>query len=73
MANPNNCETCEHRQRPDGGHCYMFADSPTEQCMIHTGYKEEEAKLLSSLATLSTLFNKGLLKDTAKAMGIKPK
>jgi len=37
MSNPNNCETCSHQQFPDGGHCYMFRDEPTEVCMQHTG------------------------------------
>lgn len=37
--NPNNCETCAHKQNPDGGHCYMFSKAPTEVCMQHTGRK----------------------------------
>ena len=37
MENPNNCETCKHKQHPDGGWCYMFRDEPTEVCMIHSG------------------------------------
>jgi hypothetical protein len=36
-TNPNNCLTCDHHQNPDGGHCYMFRDAPTEVCMQHTG------------------------------------
>lgn len=36
MSNPNNCEMCDHKKRPDGGHCYMFRMSPTEPCMQHT-------------------------------------
>lgn len=36
MENPNNCETCDHIHRPDGGHCYMFRDPPTEVCYQHT-------------------------------------
>ncbi|MDR6421302.1 hypothetical protein J2801_003590 [Paraburkholderia phenoliruptrix] len=35
--NPNNCATCNHKQNPDGGHCYMFRDEPTDVCMQHTG------------------------------------
>ena len=34
--NPNNCETCDHKKHPDGGHCYMFRTEPDEVCMIHT-------------------------------------
>lgn len=37
MPNPNNCNTCKHKQNPDGGWCYMFRDEPTEVCMQHTG------------------------------------
>lgn len=32
MNNPNNCTTCEYKQHPDGGHCYMFKDAPSEKC-----------------------------------------
>lgn len=35
--NPNNCTTCNHKQNPDGGHCYMFRDEPDDVCMQHTG------------------------------------
>ena len=37
-SNPNNCETCDHKKRPDGGWCYMFRTEPTEVCRQHTGY-----------------------------------
>jgi hypothetical protein len=37
VINPNNCETCDHKKNPDGGHCYMFRETPTEVCMQHTG------------------------------------
>lgn len=36
MSNPNNCETCDHKKHPDGGHCYMFRYTPTEPCAQHT-------------------------------------
>ena len=38
MSNPNNCETCEHKQRArkEDGWCYMFRDEPKEICMQHT-------------------------------------
>lgn len=39
MANPNNCSTCDHKQHPDDGHCYMFRDEPQDVCMQHTGRK----------------------------------
>lgn len=38
-TNPNNCLTCDHKQNPEDGHCYMFRDAPTEVCMQHTGRK----------------------------------
>jgi hypothetical protein len=34
--NPNNCATCDHKLNPDGGHCYMFRDEPSDVCMQHT-------------------------------------
>jgi hypothetical protein len=34
-SDPNNCATCEHKQRPDGGWCYMFREQPEPQCMQH--------------------------------------
>lgn len=37
MSNPNNCESCQYKQMPHTGHCYMFRDEPTEVCMQHTG------------------------------------
>lgn len=42
MENPNNCETCKHKQHPDGGWCYMFRDEPGEVCMIHSGRRLSE-------------------------------
>lgn len=49
--NPNNCETCEHKQNADGGHCYMFRDAPTEVCMQHTG-----RRALNTLDALMAVF-----------------
>jgi len=38
LTNPNNCGTCDYMKMGDGdGHCYMFKDSPTEECLQHTG------------------------------------
>jgi len=36
MSNPNRCVTCDHKQNPDHGHCYMFRLAPTEPCAHHT-------------------------------------
>lgn len=36
MSNPNNCETCDHKKHPDGGHCYMFRLEPKNPCSQHT-------------------------------------
>lgn len=34
MSTPNNhCDTCDHSQYKDGGHCYMFREEP-EDCQI---------------------------------------
>lgn len=38
--NPNNCATCDHKRNPDGGHCYMFRDEPSERCFKHTDINE---------------------------------
>lgn len=38
MSNPNNCAACEHKRYPDGGHCYMFRDAPTEPCAKHAAH-----------------------------------
>lgn len=32
----NNCASCEHKKRPEGGHCYMFRTEPEGICMQHT-------------------------------------
>jgi len=32
----SNCDTCGHKETPQGGWCYMFRVEPTETCMIHT-------------------------------------
>ena len=37
MKNPNNCETCDHKEHAGDGHCYMFRDAPNDVCMQHTG------------------------------------
>lgn len=52
MSNPNNCETCKHKQTPQGGFCYMFADAPTEVCYQHTHRKEQEGILMDLLHRL---------------------
>ena len=35
-VNPNNCQYCDHSKNPQGGHCYMFREAPTEICRKHT-------------------------------------
>lgn len=46
MSNPNKCSTCDHKRHPDGGHCYMFRDEPSDVCMQHTGRKVSITDLL---------------------------
>lgn len=36
MSNPNNCHSCDHKNHPDGGHCYMFKKEPKISCSYHT-------------------------------------
>lgn len=69
MANPNNCAACDHKQNPDGGFCYMFADAPDEVCIQHTARTNEELKFKASLLTLTNMFDRGMLKATSKALG----
>lgn len=47
-TNPNNCEGCRHYQLRDpksDGHCYMFAEVPTERCYQHTYPQEQHVEL----------------------------
>ncbi len=30
--NPKDCDGCEHKDEPDGGHCYMFKLPPLGRC-----------------------------------------
>jgi len=53
--NPNNCETCKHKQNPDGGWCYMFEHEPSFVCRQHT---EREARI--SIAELAEAMLKGI-------------
>jgi hypothetical protein len=39
MANPNNCDRCDHKKHPDGGWCYMFKNEPDGFCAKHTAKK----------------------------------
>ena len=32
MTCKTNCKTCEHKQYPDGGWCYMFRTEPEGVC-----------------------------------------
>ena len=36
MQNQNNCASCDHKGRPDGGWCYIFRAEPGKVCMQHT-------------------------------------
>lgn len=36
MSRLSNCNTCKHKQHPDGGWCYMFRDQPNGVCAKHT-------------------------------------
>jgi len=60
-VNPNNCSTCDHIKNPDGGHCYMFADEPTEICMQHTA--RQARKTLVTLFMLGSMIEKSTSED----------
>ena len=47
MSNPNNCSTCDHKRRPDGGWCYAFRNEPTDVCMQHTDRKKPIGEILA--------------------------
>lgn len=29
----NDCQNCDHKSNPQGGHCYMFKQEPRTKCM----------------------------------------
>lgn len=72
MSNPNNCATCTHSQCNSDPelHCYMFAQTPTEQCMQHTGNKAFDCgvRLLASgkLAAAGRVFKEAGFMETPK-------
>lgn len=35
--NKANCKTCDHKNYPEGGYCYMFKTEPQTTCKQHTG------------------------------------
>lgn len=49
QSNPNNCATCDHKQNPDGGHCYMFRSAPNDACGQHTGRRLTAEQILNKL------------------------
>lgn len=55
--NPNNCTTCEHKQNPDGGHCYMYRTPPSVKCLSHTSQSERsQAYRLAQARSLAERF-----------------
>jgi len=34
----NDCQNCDHKQNPQGGHCYMFREEPITKCMKYIPY-----------------------------------
>jgi hypothetical protein len=52
MSNPNNCNACDHKNKPDGGHCYMFKLEPTKPCAHHT------IRALAARATIQQALSK---------------
>ena len=57
--NPNNCATCKHKQRPDGGHCYMFRVEPAEMCAQHTSQ-------IHAMHALRMQFERRVLEDAIR-------
>jgi hypothetical protein len=55
------CETCDHKKYPDGGHCYMFREEvPGDFCGQHTLVQLaiRKSRLLGS--TVEVLTNGGI-------------
>jgi hypothetical protein len=64
MTNPNNCDTCDYKamkgsEHDPKQHCYMFYDTPNEQCMQHTGHRKEDLKFNDLLRSLLPKHTKG--------------
>ena len=57
MTNQNKCETCEHKKKPDGGHCYMFRYEPTDVCYLHTGRNLYEVDMVTIRRILASIRN----------------
>lgn len=39
-----NCNTCDHKQNPQDGHCYMFRLKPDGVCGLHNMTRRASAK-----------------------------
>lgn len=50
--NRADCNTCDHKKHPEGGHCYMFKNEPQDTCMAHTAVAPLIHRSLSSKSTL---------------------
>jgi hypothetical protein len=48
MPGPNHCNTCEYRQYPAGGHCYLYRRAPESMCRAHTARKAIDVSLATS-------------------------
>jgi hypothetical protein len=64
----NNCETCQHKANPQGGHCYMFKTEPSEKCMQHT---ERKALNIGTIGHISRRGNTSLLAVALAAIAAK--
>lgn len=66
--NPSNCTTCEHKQNPDGGHCYLFRFAPEMKCVYHTNqFERSQAYRMVRARSLAER-----LKDTTWSSTAKP-
>lgn len=53
---PSNCTTCEHKQNPGGGHCYLFRFAPEVKCVYHTDqFERSQAKAAQDRAIAERL------------------
>ena len=72
MSNPNNCACCYHKQRPDGGWCYMFRNEPHEVCMKHTGLPAQIPNEHGHLLTTQALWGMYVEDSEPPNVGIEP-
>lgn len=63
--NKANCNTCDYKQFPDGGHCYMFRTEPNVTCNAHTARSMRGITLVAKEVG-SLIYNKDISDEEFK-------